>query len=49
MATLLHLDVHVDDTKGVGNMSPNDFCLQEDSHESIAVIEDHDLNQEYGT
>ena len=29
MATLLHIDVHEDDTKGVGNMSPNDFCLQD--------------------
>ena len=42
MATLLHLDVHVNDTKGVGNMSPNDFLLQEDSHERKAVVEEHD-------
>ena len=27
MATLLHIDVHEDDTKGVGNMSPNDFLF----------------------
>lgn len=30
MATLLHLGVHVDDTMGVGNMSPNEFLLHED-------------------
>ena len=28
MATLLHIDVHEDDTKGVGNMSPNVFVCR---------------------
>ena len=38
MATLLHIDVHEDDTKGVGNMSPNVSCLQEDLYEAYSLL-----------